>query len=497
MTLFVYNEEIEQYKKIINILSRLNNEHLIKYYDTFMENDSFNILMEYVGDNNLKQFIQNHKNNYELIEQSIIRDILIQICQGLKEIHDNKMIHRDLTPDNIFIDKNNKIKIGDFGISKILTSLNNYANTQIGKRQYLAPEVLRGLKYNNKVDIYSLGCILYELFTLNEYYEDKFDEKECKINTDIYKSKYQELIELLLKQDYKERPNIDEVLNYIYLIEENYIIGEINIEEKDINKEINIIKLYEKEIKNNCIIKINDNNIDLNYFYKFKKSGKYIIKYIFTNNITKTNNMFDDCKSLIKINLSNFNALNVKDMSNMFSRCESLTNINLSNFNTQNVINMSYMFYGCKSLTNLNLSNFDTQNVTDMSNMFSYCESLTNLNLSNFNTQNVTDMNNMFSECKSLIQINLSNFNTQNVKNMSRMFDNCISLTNLNLSNFNAQNVADMSYMFCGCELLKNINLSNFNTQNVIKMNGMFSGCNFLKKKNIITKDIKILNLFN
>ena len=78
---------------------------------------------------------------------------------------------------------------------------------------------------------------------------------------------------------------------------------------------------------------------------------------------------------IIKIN----NKINFKDYS-------SLTNINLSNFNTQNVTNMSYMFNYCSSLTNIDLSNFNTQNATDMSHMFGDCSSLTNINLSNFNT---------------------------------------------------------------------------------------------------------------
>ena len=118
--------ETEQCKNIINILSKINNEYLIKYYYSFMENNFFNILMEYAGDNDLKKFIQNYKDKDEFIDEKIIRDIVIQICKELKEIHDNKIIHRDLTPDNIFIDKNNKIKIGDFGISKITTTSNNY-----------------------------------------------------------------------------------------------------------------------------------------------------------------------------------------------------------------------------------------------------------------------------------------------------------------------------------------------------------------------------------
>ena len=180
-------------------------DNIIKYYDTFMENNTFNILMEYGGDNNLKQFIQNYKKKGDFIEEDIIKDIIIQICEALKIIHENEIIHRDLTPDNIFIDKNNKIKIGDFGIAKILTTSNNYTISRIGKEHYFAPEIIKGEKYNNKIDIYSLGCIIYELFTLNEYYNDNNSDdtfigiKELKINNKKYNPKWQELVDLLLK----------------------------------------------------------------------------------------------------------------------------------------------------------------------------------------------------------------------------------------------------------------------------------------------------------
>ena len=229
---------------------------------------------------------------------------------------------------------------------------------------------------------------------------------------------------------------------------ENYIIGGIEIKEEDLNKEIRILNSFEqnkrenkeegiledeedeeneddykfeneKEIKDNCIIEINNKIIPFSYYYKFKEKGKYIIKYTFKNNINKTDYMFSDC--------------------------ESLTYINLSNFNTQNVTNMSSMFCGCKSLININLSNFNTQNVTNMCSMFSDCESLTNIDLSNFNTQNVTIMAGMFSLCKSLTNINISNFNTKNVTNISMMFIGCESLTNINISNFNTQNITEMS----------------------------------------------------
>ena len=89
----------------------------------------------------------------------------------------------------------------------------------------------------------------------------------------------------------------------------------------------------EEDIKK-CEIRINNELITFNYFYKFKKKGKYQIKYSFKNYLTKTNYMFAYCYSLTNINLTNFNTQNVTNMSNMFNGCPSLTNINLTNFNT-------------------------------------------------------------------------------------------------------------------------------------------------------------------
>jgi len=121
--------------------------------------------MEYGGNTYLKKYIEKQEL---LIYEKIKKDIIIQICLGLKEIHKNKLIHRDLMPDNIFMDYNNKIKMGDFGVSKILTTTQTYTRKQVGKHHCFPPEIEKGEKYNNKVDIYALGCIIYELFTLNE-----------------------------------------------------------------------------------------------------------------------------------------------------------------------------------------------------------------------------------------------------------------------------------------------------------------------------------------
>ena len=439
----------------------------------------------YTNNENRITIIELKENEFNLDDYLKIDDLIYKENE-LKELYNDKHIYIIHYPKGIEVKysvgeikniDNSKIEYccaADEGSSGApILNLNNYKviGIHIGK--------IKNLNYN-------VGEIIK--FPINDFYFNKGKNLESNIKINEF--------------EFNKNEN-----NKINTLEEkssnNYIIAEIEIKEEDINKDIRIINSYEqykreyywednkkdyeneKEIKENCEIKINNKIIPFSYFYNFTKKEKYIIQYSFKNKLSKINYMFSECSSLTNINLSNFNTQNVIDMNNMFNRCSSLTNVNLSNFNTENVNNMSHTFCGCSSLTKINLSNFDTKNVTNMSNLFSKCKALITINLSNLNTKNVTDMSYMFSECNSLTNINLSNFNTQNVKNMNCMFWECNSLTNINLSNFNTQNVTNMSWMFYKCISLTNINLSNFNTQNVTDMSYMFSGCSSLSNINL------------
>ena len=272
--------------------------------------------------------------------------------------------------------------------------------------------------------------------------KDLVEEKEENFNKEITKD---------LNKD--SNININKPINESNknsLNKDNCILAEIFVKDDDLNNDIRIINSYEEYMRKNspsekleekeknedeitkCEIEINNQSISFNYYHKFDKSGKYIIKYLFKNNLTKTNYMFGECELLTDIDLSNFNCQNVTNMSWMFGKCKSLSNINFTNINTRNVIDLSGMFYKCKSLGNINLTSFNTQNVINMASMFKKCESLSEINLNNFNTQNVNNMSGMFDGCSSLINLNISNFNTQKVKDMSGMLDSCKSLTNIN-----------------------------------------------------------------
>ena len=176
-------EEIDKIKQEAKILSDLDNENIIKYYGCKEEDDYFNIVMEYGGKSNLYNFIQSYRQKNENIEEYKIKDIILQICIAIKVIHENKIIHRDLKPENILLNEDNKIKITDFGVSKKLSTIESKTGSQVGTQHYMALEIEKGEKYNNKVDIYSLWCIIYEKFTLNNYFNIKNEDR--KINIDI------------------------------------------------------------------------------------------------------------------------------------------------------------------------------------------------------------------------------------------------------------------------------------------------------------------------
>lgn len=122
--------------------------------------------MEYADGGDLYQRIQELQKNNETFTENDIWSIAIQVIYGLKSLHDLNIMHRDLKSANVFLNKDNTVKLGDMNVSKVANQQGlNY--TQTGTPYYASPEVWRDEPYNFKSDIWSLGCVIYELITFN------------------------------------------------------------------------------------------------------------------------------------------------------------------------------------------------------------------------------------------------------------------------------------------------------------------------------------------
>ena len=260
------------------ILSTINNENVVKYIESFQEQDNINIVMEYCEGKDLKKFINEHKQNNTKIDEKQIYRFIQDICHGLIDIHSKKLIHRDLKPANIFITKDLKLKIGDFGLSKQLSTYNEYAKTVCGTFFYMAPEIVNGEKYNYKVDSWSVGCIIYELCTLNIcFYSNKYIDlftniKEAnfqKIETNDYGDDLKVIVNVLLEKDYKQRASLEDILNLANSYIENNLINffESNILENNDGYKSYIIQWLKEPNQNYKDLK------DIKLLYRGSRDG--------------------------------------------------------------------------------------------------------------------------------------------------------------------------------------------------------------------------------
>jgi NIMA (never in mitosis gene a)-related kinase len=150
----------------VRILASLCHPNIVGYKEAFFDEESktLNIVMELADDGDLDSKIQKHIKSRTSFKESEIWSCLIQIVQGLKHLHENKIMHRDLKCANIFTMKNGLVKLGDLNVSKIVKM--GLVYTQTGTPYYASPEVWQDKAYDYKSDLWSVGCVLYELCAL-------------------------------------------------------------------------------------------------------------------------------------------------------------------------------------------------------------------------------------------------------------------------------------------------------------------------------------------
>lgn len=151
------------------LLSKMSHANVVAFRESFEDENLLCIVMEYCSGGDLLQRIQRQKQAQFSLEE-VLR-WFAQMCAGAKHIHDKRVLHRDLKSKNIFLTEDGTIKLGDFGSACVLNSPKAFAQTYVGTPYYVAPEIWDNQPYNNKSDVWALGCVLYELCTLRHPFQ--------------------------------------------------------------------------------------------------------------------------------------------------------------------------------------------------------------------------------------------------------------------------------------------------------------------------------------
>ena len=272
----------------IRLLASINHINIIAYKESFYEEstNTLNIILEYADGGDLQSKISSHKNIKKYFNEKTIWSIFIQMVYGIKELHDRNIVHRDLKSANIFLMKNGICKLGDLNVSKETKS--GLLKTQTGTPYFASPEVWGGKPYGLKSDIWSLGCILYQMTTLKMPFQgSNFKEvynniSKCKYQPlpNIYSKELNLIIKKLLQIDPEKRPNCQEILQDPIVIEKIKFLFNTNIYNNSINEENNTSKINDDE--SNDIIKKIDNDL------KKEKNIKNSKKFNNTSRLLKT-----------------------------------------------------------------------------------------------------------------------------------------------------------------------------------------------------------------
>ena len=288
------SKQIYEVKQEAKILSSINSIYVVKYYDSFEENNCLNIVMEFCDGGDLSLFLQKNKKTKILLNEDLVWTLFLKITIGLAAIHNLKILHRDLKALNIFLTKELDVKIGDLGVAKILTHT-KYAKTFIGTPYYLSPEICQDMPYNDKSDVWALGCILYELCTYRHPFEAKSQgalvlkilrNQPAPIHK-YYSKDLQELVYQLLEKEVELRPSCYDILmspKILVKLKKYHLLEKIEALYPYINKKINYN--YYNNNESHYIYDNDDNNI-----YGYYNDG-YNNNYVYDSNGGYQNNYY-------------------------------------------------------------------------------------------------------------------------------------------------------------------------------------------------------------
>eukprot|EP01038_Epipyxis_sp_PR26KG_P009493 gene9493-12789_t len=261
-------KEIADALNEIRFLASIRHRNIVGFLQAFLENNDSElcIIMEFCGCGDLAQKVERYKRKRAHIDEQIIWKYLIQCLKALHHLHDKGICHRDIKVANTFLGEDGSIKIGDMNVSKRLKQ--GQLQTQIGTPYYMSPEIWNNRPYDSSCDIWSLGCMIYELCTLRPPFTgDSFPALKRAITVGRYSpipSKFseslQKIISHMLRLSARERPSADAILKYpeivsrMHLDDSNTSFAQDENQKQQVLNLINTIKVPQNINKLNCAL---------------------------------------------------------------------------------------------------------------------------------------------------------------------------------------------------------------------------------------------------
>ncbi|CAF1378776.1 unnamed protein product [Rotaria sordida] len=219
--------ELAAAEREAQLLSSLRHPNIVAYIESFRSRDHYlNIVMAFCEGGDLYTKIKYRKK--QLLNEAQIIEWFIQITLALQYMHERSILHRDLKTQNIFLTKQEIVKVGDLGIAKILDNNGaDLATTVIGTPYYMSPEIFSNQPYGQKSDVWALGCCVYEMATLEHAFKaGDISSLVLKVvrgqtpslpSADVYSKPLIELINAMLDKDAENRPTAKQILQHPYI----------------------------------------------------------------------------------------------------------------------------------------------------------------------------------------------------------------------------------------------------------------------------------------
>ncbi|GLC41306.1 Serine/threonine-protein kinase Nek3 [Pleodorina starrii] len=208
----------------VKVLRSLSHPLVLSYVDHFMYKGHLCIVTEYCDAGDLYQLLRARK---AALSEPHLLDLFAQVLLAIQHVHSKNILHRDLKTQNIFLTSGGSIRLGDFGISRPLNGTMDLASTIIGTPYYMSPEVMSSMPYDFKSDMWSLGCVLYEMMSLKHAFDAtdmsslvmKILRGEHLPIPQGFSQELKDLVRQLLCKNPKMRPAPEQILKMPFLKE--------------------------------------------------------------------------------------------------------------------------------------------------------------------------------------------------------------------------------------------------------------------------------------